>query len=111
MGGEHPEVPMERIQTFLVSIKLAYKRTPKIAIIIVSVAVVLSMAAILTLHGVIDATRRDTEELRQQAMELEQEQSLLKQYDLEKGTVREVIRIAMERLGLVEPDSVIIQPE
>ena len=76
-----------------------------------SVAVVLSMAALLTLHGAIDASRRDTEELRQQAMALEQEQALLEQYTWEKGTVREVIRIAMERLGLVEPDSVIIQPE
>jgi len=75
------------------------------------VAVVLSMAALLMLHGAIDATRRDTEELRQQAMALEQEQALLEQYAREKGTVREVIRIAMERLGLVEPDSVIIQPE
>lgn len=102
---------MERIRKLLASIRLVYKRTPKIAVIIVSVAIVLSMAALLTLHGAIDATRRDTEELRQQAMALEQEQSLLEQYAQEKGTVREVIRIAMERLGLVEPDSVIIQPE
>ena len=111
MGGEYPEVPMARIQNLLASIKLVYKRTPKLAIIIVSVAIVLSMAAVLMLHGAIDATHRDTEELRQQAMALEQEQSLLEQYAREKGTVREVIRIAMERLGLVEPDSVIIQPE
>jgi len=102
---------MGRIQNLLASVRLVYKRTPKLAIIIVSVAVVLSMAALLMLHGAIDATRRDTEELRQQAMALEQEQALLEQYARQKGTVREVIRIAMERLGLVEPDSVIIQPE
>ena len=44
-------------------------------------------------------------------MALEQEQALLEQYDREKGTIKEVIRIAMERLGLIEPDSIVIQPE
>jgi cell division protein FtsB len=63
------------------------------------------------LHGAIDATRKDTEELRQQAIALEQEHNQLEQYEKEKGTIQEVIRIAMERLGLVKPDSVVIQPE
>ncbi len=69
------------------------------------------MAALLMLHGAIDATRKDTEDLRQQAIALEQEQHLLEQYKKETGTIQEVIRIAMERLGLVEPDSIVIQPE
>lgn len=69
------------------------------------------MAALLMLHGAIDATRNDTEELRQQAIALEQEHNQLEQYEKEKGTIQEVIRIAMERLGLVKPDSVVIQPE
>ena len=76
-----------------------------------STALVLSMAALLMLHGTIDATRKDTEDLRQQAIALEQEQHQLEQYEKEKGTIQEVIRIAMERLGLVEPDSIVIQPE
>lgn len=76
-----------------------------------STALVLSMAALLMLHCAIDATQKDTEELRQQAIALEQEQHQLEQYEKEKGTIQEVIRIAMERLGLVEPDSVVIQPE
>lgn len=71
----------------------------------------MSMAALLMLHGAIDATRKDTENLRQQAIALEQEQHQLEQYQKERGTIQEVIRIAMERLGLVEPDSVVIQPE
>lgn len=69
------------------------------------------MAALLMLHGAIDATRQDVEDLRQQAIVLEQEQRQLEQYEKEKGTIQEVIRIAMERLGLIEPDSIIIQPE
>lgn len=71
----------------------------------------MSMAALLTLHSAIDSTREKAEDLRVQAMALEQENSRLEQYISEKGTVQEVIRIAQEKLGLVEPDSIIIQPE
>ena len=102
---------MTRFRTFLSSIRLVYKRTSTLTKIVVSTALVLSMAALLMLHGAIDATRKDTEELRQQAIALEQEHNQLEQYEKEKGTIQEVIRIAMERLGLVKPDSVVIQPE
>ena len=102
---------MRKIRTFLSSVRLVYKKTSTLTKLVVSTALVLSMAALLMLHGAIDATRNDTEELRQQAIALEQEKHQLEQYEKEKGTIQEVIRIAMERLGLVEPDSVVIQPE
>ena len=102
---------MSRIRDLLSSIRLVYKKTSTLTKIVVSTALVLSMAALLMLYGAIDATRKGTEDLRQQAIALEQEQHQLEQYQKEKGTIQEVIRIAMERLGLVEPDSVVIQPE
>ena len=102
---------MARLRRFLASIRLVYKKTPALTRIVVAVTIVLSMVALLVLHGAINATRAETEELRQQAIALEQEQALLDQYKQEKGTIREVIRIAMERLGLIEPDSIVIQPE
>lgn len=102
---------MTRIRNLLSSIRLVYKKTSTLTKIVVSAALALSMAALLMLHGAIDATRNETEELRQQAIALEQEQQQLEQYQKEKGTIQEVIRIAMERLGLIEPDSVVIQPE
>ena len=102
---------MRKIRKFLSSVRLVYKKTSTLTKLVVSTALVLSMAALLMLHGAIDATRNDTEELRQQAIALEQEKHQLEQYEKEKGTIQEVIRIAMERLGLVEPDSVVIQPE
>ena len=102
---------MAQLRRFLASIRLVYKKTPALTKIVVSVAIALSMVALLVLHGAINATRAETEELRQQAIALEQEQALLDQYKQEKGTIREVIRIAMERLGLIEPDSIVIQPE
>ena len=102
---------MTRFRKFLSSIKLVCRKTSTLTKIVVLTALVLSMAALLMLHGAIDATRKDTEELRQQAIALEQEHNQLEQYEKEKGTIQEVIRIAMERLGLVKPDSVVIQPE
>ena len=51
------------------------------------------------------------EALRQEAILLEQEQQRLELYISELGTVQGILRIAQERLGLVEPGSVIIQPE
>ena len=102
---------MDKIRDLLSSVRLVYKKTSTLTKIVVSTALVLSMAALLMLHGAIDATRKETEAMRQQAIALEQEQQQLEQYREEKGTIQEVIRIAMERLGLVEPDSVVIQPE
>lgn len=102
---------MGKIRNILASIRLVYRKTPTLTKIVVSVAVVLSMAALLMLHGAIDATKQDSEDLRQQAIALEQEKQQLEQYEAEKGTIQEVIRIAMEKLGLLKPDSVVIQPE
>ena len=95
----------------LSSIKLVYRRSRPLTKIVVLAAVVLSILALLTLRSAILTTREDTEDLRNQAMALEQENSRLEQYIEELGTVRAIIRIAQEKLGLVEPDSIIIQPE
>ena len=111
MRGGKPEEPMTRIRKFLASIRLVYKKTPALTRIVVAVTIVLSMVALLVLHGAINETRQHTEDLRQQAIALEQESAQLDQYEREKGTIKEVIRIAMERLGLMKPDSIVIQPE
>lgn len=93
------------------SIKLVYRRSRTLTKIVVLAAVVLSIAALLTLGSAISANRESTETYRQQAMELEQENSRLEQYIEELGTIQGIIRIAQEKLGLIEPDSIVIQPE
>ena len=79
--------------------------------IVVLITVVLSIAALLMLSFAITSTQEDTEKLRQEAIGLEQEQSRLEKYIQELGTIQGIIRLAQEKLGLIEPDSVIIQPE
>lgn len=102
---------MNQLIKYLSSIRLVYRRTATLTKIVVASAVVLSMAALLMLHGTLDATNDATEALRQQAIALEQENSRLEQYIDQKGTVTEIVRVAQEKLGLVEPDSIVIQPE
>ena len=102
---------MAQMRNPLSRYKLVYRKSSALTKIVVSAAVVLSMAALLTLHGAIDNTRERTQELRTQALALEQENTRLEQYISEHGTVQEVIRIAQEKLGLVPPDSIIFQPE
>ena len=93
------------------SIKLVFRRSRPLTKIVVLAAVVLSILALMALRGAILTTRENTEDLRSQAIELEQENSRLEQYIKELGTIRGIIRIAQEKLGLIEPDSIIIQPE
>ena len=95
----------------LSAIKLVYRRSRPLTKIVVLAAVVLSILALMALRSAILTTREKTEDLRAQAIELEQENSRLEQYIEELGTIRGIIRIAQEKLGLIEPDSIIIQPE
>jgi cell division protein FtsL len=92
-------------------IKLVYKRSRTLTKIVVLVAIVLSIAALLTLRGAIDTARQNAEELRAQAIALEQENSRLEKYISELGTIEGIIRIAREKLGLIDPDTIVIQPE
>ena len=93
------------------TIKFKYRRSSKLITIVVLTAVVLSIAALLMLGFAISSTQENTEKLRQEAIGLEQEQSRLELYIQELGTIQGIIRLAQEKLGLIEPGSVIIQPE
>lgn len=102
---------MKLTNTPLGTIKFKYRRSSTVTKVVILVAVVLSIAALLMLHFAIDTTRDAAEEMRQEAIGLEQEQSRLERYIQELGTIQGIIRLAQEKLGLIEPDSVIIQPE
>ena len=102
---------MAQLIKHLSSIRLVCRRTTTLTKIVVASAIVLSMAALLVLHGALDATHDATDALRRQAIALEQDNNRLEQYLKQRGTVAEIVRVAQERLGLVEPDSIVIQPE
>jgi len=102
---------MAQFETPIGKVKLVRRRSSTLTKVVVLAAVVLSMAALLMLLVVITDTRAQTEALRAEAAQLEGENSRLELYIEQLGTVKGIIRIAQEKLGLIEPGSVIIQPE
>ena len=92
-------------------VKLEVRRSPLLVKLVVAVTILLSLAALVLVHGAIAYTKAEQETYRQEMGELNQERSRLEQYIEELGTVQGIIRIAQEKLGLIDPDSVIFQPE
>lgn len=92
-------------------IRLVFQRSPVLTKLIVLLALVLSMAALVTLS----VTRRDiqakTAVLDRQAQILEQKNRRLEQDIRELGTVQSVEKIAAAELGLVKPGTTVFQPE
>ncbi len=80
----------------------------KVALIAV---LVLSIAALVVLQGALRETQAQTEGYRAEAAALEQGNTKLRRDIADLGTVDGIIRLAKEKLGLVEPGTVIIEPE
>ena len=92
-------------------IKLVFLRSSRLTKTVVAVALVLSIMAVIALHFAIKDAQAQLEDARGDAIVLEQEKSRLERYIEELGTIPAIIRIAQEKLGLVEPDTIVIQPE
>ena len=91
-------------------VQIIFRPSTTLLKIVVIVLIVFSTAALIALSWVRQSIQVQTEDLRQEAMALEQENK-----DLEKkidglGSVQSIEEIAQEELGLVKPDTVIIQP-
>lgn len=92
-------------------VRLVYRRSSSLTKTVVLSAIVLSMAALLTLHLTVRAARQEAEDLGRQAAQLEQENQELEENIAGLGSVEGVEQIARDELGLVKPDTVIIEPE
>ena len=85
--------------------RIVIKRASPLVKIVIMVAVLLSTIALVTLHATIEQSRSQYEAMRQHAGMLEENnQSLVVQID-QLDTLETLIQIAMERLGLVMPDT------
>ena len=92
-------------------IRLVYRRSSNTLKIVVIAALVLGTLSLLMLRGAILRMEQKTEELRQQAAVLEQENKKLEKSISQLGTVQSVTELAEQLLGLVDPDTVIFSPE
>ena len=91
-------------------IRLVYRRSSTLLKCVVLAAVVLSMAALLALRASISAEQKKQEDLRHQAAVLEETIQEYKDRIDELGSVQSVEQIAQDELGLVDPNTVILNP-
>ncbi len=79
--------------------------------IVVTALIVFSMAALLALGWVHSGISSQIRDLKNEAAALEQENQELGEKIGELGGVDSVKDIAREELGLVDPNTIVIQPE
>lgn len=91
-------------------IRLVYRRSSLLLKCVVLTTIVLSTAALITLRAAILEVEARTEVLRAQAAELELSNQELQERIDELGTIQSIIRIAGEKLGLVDPNTTIFRP-
>ena len=102
---------MAQIKEFISRIRLVYRRTSNLTKIAVAVAIVLCMGTLIALTTSSTALLERTEDLREKAGILEEENRELEQKIDELGTVKSIVEIAEEELGLVQPGAVVIETE
>ena len=102
---------MNPIVRQLKRIRLVYRQSSMLSKAVVLSVIVVALAALLTLHLTIAAAQDRTAELADQAAALEQENKELQENINGLGSADSVGQIAQDELGLVDPDTVVIDPE
>ena len=100
---------MEQIRSFLSRFQLQYRRTTTLHKVVVAAAIVLSSVTLVTLRLAHWEAEEKAAELRQQVAAMEQRNEDLRHDIDELGTTDSVREIAREELGLVDPDTIIIE--
>ena len=100
---------MEKLRSILSRFQLQYRRTPTLHKVVVAVAIVLSSVTLVSLRLTHWEVEEKAADLRQQIAAGKQRNDELRQDIDELGTTDSVRRIAQEELGLVDPDTIIIE--
>ncbi len=90
--------------------KVVVRTSPPLLRIVLVALIVLSITALVTLSSVTIRIRQQTEDLREEAASLLGENAELEEKIGELGSPQSVQDIAQEELGLVDPDTVVINP-
>ena len=102
---------MKRLVRMLKKVKIVFCKSNTLTKTVVLSAIALSMAALLALNLTISIAEARTDELTDQAAQLEQENKQLEENISDLGSADSVGKIAEDELGLVDPDTVVIEPE
>ena len=102
---------MAKIKEKLKLIKLRLRPSPRSTKIMLIVAILFAMIALIALRIQINKLENRTEDLRDKAAALEQDNKDLQENIGILGSVQSIIQIARDELGLVDPNTVILEPE
>ena len=101
---------MANLSSFLSRFQLQYRRTPTLNKVVVAAAIVLSSVTLVSLRLAHWEAKDRLAELTQQIAAQEQCNDALRQDIDELGTTDSIREIAREELGLVDPDTIILDP-
>ena len=102
---------MEEKKHPLKQVKVEVRSTTPVLKIVLIVLILFSILTLMALRWVHTGILQETENLKDEAAAIEQKNADLEQKKGELGSVQSVEDIAREELGLVDPDSVIIDPQ
>lgn len=102
---------MGKIRRILKRVRLVYRKSSPLTKAVVLSAIILSTAALLTIRLTLGATEDRINALKDQAAALEQSQQQLEDKINNQGSLEGVKDYAEDELGLVDPDTVIVEPE
>ena len=92
-------------------IRLVFRRGSLTLKIAVLAMVVICTVVLILVWSLKQSEQEQYDEYRQQAISLEIEKSRIEQAIDDLGTIRGIAQIAKEQLGLVDPGTIIIEPE
>ena len=91
--------------------KVVVRHSPAALKVALIVLIVFSIIALVALRWVHNGILAETENLRREASALEHDNQELEEKTQELGSVKSVQEIAQEELGLVDPNTIIIDPK
>ena len=95
----------------LKNVKVITRPSPPALKIILIVLIILSMAALVTLRLVHNGLQEEIQKQKDLAADYEHENSVLDEKMKDPDSVENIIDIAQEELGLVDPDTILIEPQ
>ena len=92
-------------------VKVQIRPASNILKILLIVVILFSIVALIALRWVHNGILTQIDELKDEASGLEHANSVLEQKTEDLGSVQSIQDIAQEELGLVDPDTILIDPE
>ena len=102
---------MEKTRELFGRVLLVPRKSRNLTKIVVIITIVLCTGALVALRLSMNDLENRTEDLREKASSLAQENAELTEDIAQLGSVQSIVEIAEEELGLVQPGTVIYQPE